>query len=150
MAAVRHRAAPHATDDDDRVSSGPCIAVSFIGVIIAAAAVHMHSRPVRTARVAHILVATEAEAFDVMERLVVHGEPFADVARDVSTCSSGRKKGGDLGVVEEGSLAPEMDRAIFQQQAQSETDPRPRGPLKTKFGYHVFTASVEGDHQREL
>ncbi len=45
---------------------------------------------------AHILVKTEREANDVLERLK-KGESFANIAKEVSLCPS-KKRGGDLGI----------------------------------------------------
>jgi len=44
---------------------------------------------------AHILVKTEQEAKTILERLN-KGEKFANIAKEVSLCPSG-KRGGDLG-----------------------------------------------------
>ena len=44
---------------------------------------------------AHILVKTEQEAETILERLN-KGEKFANIAKEVSLCPSG-KRGGDLG-----------------------------------------------------
>jgi parvulin-like peptidyl-prolyl isomerase len=79
---------------------------------------------------AHILVKTEKEAQAVMERLE-RGGKFANVAREVSLCSSG-KRGGDLGTFGRGKMVREFEEAAFALQ-KGQNSPI----VKTKFGYHI-------------
>jgi len=58
---------------------------------------------------AHILVKTEKEASAVLERLK-KGEKFADIAKEVSLCPSG-KRGGDLGTFGRGKMVKEFEKA---------------------------------------
>jgi len=80
---------------------------------------------------AHILVKTEQEAKAVQERLK-KGEKFANVAREVSLCPSG-KRGGDLGTFGRGKMVKEFEKAAFDLQ-KGETSPI----VKTKFGCHII------------
>ena len=82
-------------------------------------------------RCAHILVKTEKEANEVLERLK-KGEKFANIAKGVSLCPSG-KRGGDLGTFGRGKMVKEFENAAFALQ-KGQISPR----VKTKFGYHVI------------
>ena len=80
---------------------------------------------------AHILVKTEKEVNAVLERLK-KGEKFANMAKEVSLCPSG-KRGGDLGVFGRGKMVKEFEEAAFAlQKGQIST------AVKTKFGYHLI------------
>jgi parvulin-like peptidyl-prolyl isomerase len=73
---------------------------------------------------------TEKEAQAVMERLG-RGEKFANIAREVSLCPSG-KRGGDLGTFGRGKMVKEFEEAAFAIQ-KGQISPI----VKTKFGYHI-------------
>ncbi|MCZ2809540.1 MAG: peptidylprolyl isomerase [Candidatus Bathyarchaeota archaeon] len=80
---------------------------------------------------AHILTRNEKEANAVLERLK-KGEKFANIAKEVSLCPSG-KRGGDLGTFGRGKMVKEFEKAAFALQ---------KGQIssiaKTKFGYHII------------
>ncbi len=80
---------------------------------------------------AHILVKSESEAKAVVERLN-KGEKFANVAREVSLCPSG-KRGGDLGTFGRGKMVKEFEVAAFGLEKGQVSS-----LVKTKFGYHVI------------
>ncbi len=80
---------------------------------------------------AHILVKTEKEAKNVLERLK-KGEKFANIAKEVSLCPSG-KHGGDLGTFGRGKMVKEFEKAAFALQ-RGQISPI----VKTKFGYHII------------
>jgi len=80
---------------------------------------------------AHILVKTEKEANTVLERLK-NGERFANIAKEVSLCPSG-KQGGDLGTFGRGKMVKEFENAAFALQ-KGQISPM----VKTKFGYHII------------
>jgi len=79
---------------------------------------------------AHILVKTEKEAQAAVVRLE-KGEKFANVAREISLCPSG-KRGGDLGSFGRGKMVKEFEQAAFALQ-KGQISPI----VKTKFGYHI-------------
>ncbi|MCW4055198.1 MAG: peptidylprolyl isomerase [Candidatus Bathyarchaeota archaeon] len=80
---------------------------------------------------AHVLVKTEKEGIAVLERLQ-RGEKFANIAKEVSLCPSG-KRGGDLGTFSRGAMVKEFEKAAFALQKGG------LSPLvKTKYGYHVI------------
>jgi len=80
---------------------------------------------------AHILVKTEKEAQAAVERLQ-KGEKFANVAKQISLCPSG-KHGGDLGTFGRGRMVREFEQAAFVLQ-KGQVSPI----VKTKFGYHII------------
>ncbi|MEM2118627.1 MAG: peptidylprolyl isomerase [Candidatus Bathyarchaeia archaeon] len=80
---------------------------------------------------AHILVKTEQEAKAVLDRLN-KGEKFANIAKEVSLCPSG-KRGGDLGTFGRGKMVKEFENAAFALE-KGQTS----GIVKTKFGYHII------------
>ena len=80
---------------------------------------------------AHILVKTEKEANAVLERLK-EGEKFANIAKEVSLCPSG-KHGGDLGSFGRGKMVKEFEKAAFVLQ-KGQISPI----IKTKHGYHLI------------
>jgi len=96
----------------------------------------LEEKPKRTLK--HILMKTGAELLKVKERLE-KGEEFGAVARQTSTCSS-KIKGGSLGTVSPGEMAPEIDAICF-----SPDTPKGEviGPIQTKFGYHLLVVLDE-------
>ncbi len=83
--------------------------------------------------VSHILVATEDDANKAKARLD-GGEDFATVAKDVSTDTGSKAKGGELGCFgKQNQLVPEFSAAMFSQPVGT-----PGPPVKTQFGYHVI------------
>lgn len=82
-------------------------------------------------RASQILVPTEAQAKQVLERLG-KGESFDTVAQEVSQDPS-KTKGGDLGYFSRGQLIPEFEEAVFQLRVGQTS-----GIVKTSLGYHVI------------
>ena len=68
---------------------------------------------------------------EVRERLQ-KGEKFANVAKEISLCPSG-KRGGDLGTFGRGKMVREFEQAAFTLQ-KGQVSPI----VKTKFGYHII------------
>jgi len=80
----------------------------------------------------HILVKEEAEAKELLATLEKEPAKFSDLAREKSTCPSG-KEGGDLGSFGEGQMVPEFDAACKTAEIGKIV-----GPVKTQFGYHII------------
>ncbi len=80
----------------------------------------------------HILVKEEAEAKDLQVALEKEPAKFEDLAREKSTCPTG-KEGGDLGSFGEGQMVPEFDAAC-----KDAAIGKIVGPVKTQFGYHLI------------
>ena len=85
--------------------------------------------PKATAR--HILVATEAACL-ALKNQIENGADFALVARDNSSCPSGRQ-GGSLGEFGPGQMVREFDEVVFSSEVG-----KVLGPVKTQFGYHLI------------
>ncbi|MDX8406355.1 MAG: peptidylprolyl isomerase [Mariprofundus sp.] len=84
---------------------------------------------VATAR--HILVSSK-EQCEALKTEIEGGADFADVAKEHSSCPSGRK-GGDLGEFGPGMMVPEFDTVVFSAEVGTV-----QGPVKTQFGYHLL------------
>ena len=79
----------------------------------------------------HILVSTEEQCNDLKTR-IEDGEDFAVIAKEFSTCPSGRS-GGDLGEFGPGMMVQEFDEVVFSAPLNEV-----QGPVKTQFGYHLL------------
>ena len=79
----------------------------------------------------HILVDTEAEC-SALKRQIEDGADFAELAREHSSCPSG-KQGGDLGEFGPGMMVREFDEVVFSADVNTV-----QGPVKTQFGYHLL------------
>ena len=77
------------------------------------------------------MVKTEKEAQDISAQIKA-GKDFAQLAREHSTCPSG-KKGGDLGFFKKGQMVREFETAAFNMQKGQVSS-----PVKTQFGYHLI------------
>jgi len=86
-------------------------------------------------RASHILVETKDQAASLREEITSGTKEFAEAAKAVSKCPSGRN-GGDLGFFGRGRMVPEFDQAAFNQ-AEGEISE----PIKTQFGYHLLVVT---------
>ncbi len=84
------------------------------------------------ARARHILVDTEEKCNDLLKQLN-DGADFAQLAKEHSTCPSGRQSGGELGEFSPGQMVKEFDEVVFHKAEVGVA----QGPVKTQFGYHV-------------
>lgn len=85
-------------------------------------------------RASHILVKTVEEANDLKAK-IDNGEDFANLAKQYSTCPSG-KEGGDLGYFTKGQMVPEFETVAFSLPVGKVSD-----PVKTQFGWHLILVS---------
>ncbi|MEZ5910633.1 MAG: peptidylprolyl isomerase [Hyphomicrobiaceae bacterium] len=83
-------------------------------------------------RVRHILVKTEAEAKDVIERLR-RGDAFDAVAKEKSLDPGSKARGGDLGYFAKGQMVKEFEETAFKLKKDEIS-----APVKTQFGFHVL------------
>lgn len=86
----------------------------------------------------HILVATEQEALDVLDRLDA-GEDFGALATELSLDTGSGAAGGDLGCYVEGTLVPEFEAAGYAAE-----DGEIVGPVQSQFGFHVIEVLSAG------
>mgnify|MGYP002621838818 CR=1 FL=1 len=86
----------------------------------------------------HILVDSE-EQCETLKQQIEDGGDFAEVAKEHSTCPSGRK-GGDLGEFGPGQMVEEFDEVVFSGELNTV-----HGPVKTQFGYHLLEITSRED-----
>ena len=86
----------------------------------------------------HLLVDSE-ELCNELKAKIEAGADFADVAKEYSSCPSG-KDGGDLGTFGEGQMVPEFDAVVFHEAVNVV-----HGPVKTQFGYHLLEVTSRQD-----
>ncbi|GFO57976.1 peptidylprolyl isomerase [Geomonas limicola] len=78
----------------------------------------------------HILVSTEAQCLE-LKKQIEEGADFAEIARQYSSCPSGRQ-GGALGEFGPGQMVREFDEVVFSGEVG-----KVLGPVRTQFGYHL-------------
>lgn len=88
------------------------------------------AQPVAAA--SHILVDSEAECKEILEKIQAGEIAFEDAAKQYSSCPSAQN-GGSLGDFGRGQMVPEFDQAVFSME-----EGELRGPVKTQFGYHII------------
>jgi hypothetical protein len=82
----------------------------------------------------HILVADEAAAASVIERLN-KGEDFATLAKELSTDTGSGANGGDLGWFGSGQMVAEFETAAF---ALKNPGDYTTTPVQSSFGFHII------------
>lgn len=87
----------------------------------------------------HILVATEEEAKKALERLNA-GEEWDKLAAELSTDTSNKDKGGDLGFFGEGVMVEEFTTVAFAQEVGTIS-----APVKTEYGFHIINVYDKKD-----
>ncbi len=100
---------------------------------------------IRSIRVSHIVLSTEELANVLIDHLKddeykdqeMLFKMFAKMAKKYSACGT-RTKGGDLGLLEFNTAAPELEKA-----AMAAPVGEVGGPVKSKFGYHIFVVTEE-------
>ena len=97
----------------------------------------------RSLQISHIVLSTQDVADVLLEHLKSYDnydqmmKAFAKSAKKYSACGS-RNKGGDLGILEVHTSAPELYEAAMKAPVHEL-----QGPIKTKFGYHIFVITDE-------
>lgn len=81
----------------------------------------------------HILVKTQEEAREIQKRLIA-GEDFVELAKKYSIDPNARVTGGELGFHPRGTLLPEYEEAAFKLKRVGEIS----GIVKTPLGYHII------------
>ncbi len=90
----------------------------------------------------HILLKTQEEA-DAVEKRLKAGEDFAKVAAEVSTDTSNKDKGGDLGWFARGAMVAPFEEAAFALKIGEIS-----APVKSDFGFHII--QVIGHENRPI
>lgn len=83
-------------------------------------------------KASHILVEKQSQAFKILSDLN-DGAKFEDLAKQHSTCPSG-KRGGNLGAFGRGQMVKPFEKAAFDLKVGETT----KEPVKTQFGYHLI------------
>ena len=94
-------------------------------------------KPEQEVHARHILVATEAEAKEVAERLK-KGEDFATVAKEKSKDTGA--EGGDLGFFARGQMLKPFEDAAFALDVGQISE-----PVQTQFGWHIIKVEEKRD-----
>ena len=98
---------------------------------------------IRSIRVSHIVLSTKDIAGLLLENLKscesneLMLKMFSKLAKKYSACGT-RNKGGDLGFLEFNTAAPELEKAAMVASVGEVS-----GPIKSKFGYHIFVVTEE-------
>ena len=79
----------------------------------------------------HILVEKQSQAIELLEE-IKKGKKFGEVAKETSTCPSGKKE-GDLGYFTKGQMVKEFEDVAFKLEIGEVSE-----PVKTEFGYHII------------
>jgi peptidyl-prolyl cis-trans isomerase C len=95
--------------------------------------------PEQEIRARHILVASEAEAKEIAERLK-KGEDFAALAKEESKDSGA--EGGDLGFFTRGQMLKPFEDAAFALDVGAISE-----PVQTQFGWHIIKVEEKRDTQ---
>jgi len=91
----------------------------------------------------HILVASEAEAMDILIKLR-SGTPFADLAKQFSQDKGSNEMGGDLGFFPRGVMPTAIEATAF-----ALAPGQVSGIVKSDFGYHIIEV-IEKDPARQV
>lgn len=86
----------------------------------------------QTVRASHILVETEDEAKEVINRLN-NGEDFAELAKELSKDEGSKENGGDLDYFTYDKMVSEFADASFSLEIGELSE-----PVKSQFGYHII------------
>lgn len=95
-------------------------------------------------RASHILVKTEEQAQEVLDRLD-DGEDFEELAKAVSVDKASALLGGDLGYTTKGARIPEFEEVAFNLEKGEISD-----IVKTEVGYHIIKLVDRKDVFEEL
>ncbi len=129
---------------------------------------HVEDYSVRRVKVAHILVrlnkkssAEEKKAqrnkIEKAHTLLQSGTPFEEVARTLSEDRVSANRGGDMGYIKEGAIAPRFSKVAFSLKEGQFSE-----PVETGFGFHIIKTleppktqkqpleTVEGDIRYKL
>jgi len=81
----------------------------------------------------HILLPTKEAALDARNRVVTQGQDFQTVARELSTDTTTKPNGGDLGYFPRGIMPKPFEDAAFALPVNGVSE-----PVQTDFGWHII------------
>jgi peptidyl-prolyl cis-trans isomerase C len=84
----------------------------------------------------HILLPTKEAAQEARNRIVTQGQNFQTVATELSTDTTTKPNGGDLGYVPRGILPKPLEDAAFALPVKGVSD-----PVQTDFGWDIITVT---------
>jgi peptidyl-prolyl cis-trans isomerase C len=87
-----------------------------------------------TVNASHILVKTEKQAQEILEKIKNKKMSFQEAAKKYSFCPS-KSQGGNLGEFARGMMVKEFEDACFNQNNKIGDI---LGPIKTEFGFHII------------
>ncbi|MBY9082254.1 peptidylprolyl isomerase [Paenibacillus sp. HN-1] len=90
-------------------------------------------------RASHILVATKEEA-DAIEKQLKDGADFATLAKEKSSDTGSKDKGGDLGFFKKADMVAEFSDTAFKMKVGETSE-----PVKTEYGYHIIKVTDHKD-----
>lgn len=98
-------------------------------------------RKVKKVEASHILVKSEALALELKGQIMLDSDSttFADLAKQHSTCPSG-KTGGSLGSFSPGQMVPAFDKVCWEAPVGVV-----QGPVQTQYGYHLILVTHRTD-----
>lgn len=76
----------------------------------------------------------DEDALKAVQAQITGGADFAEMAKEHSTCPSG-KRGGDLGSFGPGQMVTEFNDVVFGEDYEQGVV---HGPIKTQFGFHLI------------
>ncbi len=82
----------------------------------------------------HILMSDEKKAKEVLEQLKKEPNKFEELAKQQSQDTATREKGGDLGFINRGIMAPAFEEVAFKLKKGEMTQEL----VKSDFGYHII------------
>ena len=108
-----------------------------------------------TRKASHILFSVESSASEQARDEILAqaeavlaeahaGADFAELAKTHSGDPGSKEKGGDLGVVTRGQMVPPFEQAVFDMVADEI-----RGPVETRFGYHIIKLTELTEERRK-
>jgi foldase protein PrsA len=98
---------------------------------------HLSQYTTPSTRDIHLVLVTSAATAQTVRGLLAGGESYATVAAKYSVDATSKARGGEMLGVSGAELTPQLSAQVFAAKAGVLT-----GPVKTAFGYYVFTVDA--------
>lgn len=95
--------------------------------------VEKQNQQVAEVRASHILLDTESQANEILQKIKKCEITFEDAAKKLSKCPSGKQSSGDLGYFRRGAMIKEFEDSVFSTAVREISN-----PVKTQFGWHII------------